>query len=286
MINMLRIRHIIQKRAFTTVPLSFTRYAVNKEIKSKEPLIICHGLFGSKQNWRSLAKSLSQSCQRDVYAIDARNHGESPHAHEHHYEAMSHDIVEFIKQHDLEHPVLLGHSMGGKVMMHVALQQPELPSKLVVVDIAPVHLPLTREYHDHIRIMRDIQSRRLTRQKEADEILQTVEPDLVVRQFLLTNLKKNKTDGVYQFRVPLGILENALAHLGEFRQKGQYHGPTLFMTGSKSPFRKPFQRTPQLVPLYFPNADIVTVEDAGHWIQAEKPDEFLSITTEFINRDV
>ncbi|KAI8378180.1 Alpha/Beta hydrolase protein [Choanephora cucurbitarum] len=283
---MFKVWPIVQKRSFTTVPLAFAKYSANEQIKSNKPLIICHGLFGSKQNWRSLAKSLSQSCQRDVYAIDVRNHGESPHAHEHHYEAISHDILEFIQHHQLQQPILLGHSMGGKAMMYVALQQPEMVSKLIVVDIAPVHSPLTREYHDHIRIMREIQSRRLTRQKEADDILKTVEPDVAVRQFLLTNLKKNKSDGVYQFRVPLTILENALGHLGEFRpKKGVYQGPTLFITGDQSPFRKPFLRMPSLIPSYFPNATVVTVKEAGHWVQAEKPDEFLSLTTEFIHQN-
>ncbi|KAI8076503.1 Alpha/Beta hydrolase protein [Gilbertella persicaria] len=272
------------KRFYSTVPLSFTKYNAPKDM-GKHPLVICHGLFGSKQNWRSLAKHLCQSCQRDVYTLDARNHGQSPHVHEHNYHAMSQDVIQFVKQQGIHHPILMGHSMGGKVMMHVALDQPELPSKIVIVDIAPVHLPLTREYHDHIRIMRDIQSRRLTKQKEADKILQTVEPDLVVRQFLLTNLKKNKEDGVYQFRNPLSILENALSRLGEFRQTGTYEGPTLFITGDKSPFRKPFIRQPELAKRYFPNAEIVNVKGAGHWVQAEKPQEFLSIATEFINKE-
>lgn len=157
-------------------------------------------------------------------------------------------------------------------MMNVSLRNPEIPSKLIVIDMAPIKLQLTREYSDHIEAMRDIQSRKLTTQKEADEILQKFEPDLVVRQFLLTNLKKSKSTGIYQFRIPYDILGEALSQMGGFSFEAQplpdtrqYKGPTLFITGGKSPFRKQFVDHPELIKAQFPNSIVENIEDAGHW---------------------
>ncbi|KAI8645205.1 Alpha/Beta hydrolase protein [Parasitella parasitica] len=278
-----------------SVPLSFTKYDIptqEKLITRKQPLIICHGLFGSKQNWRSLAKSISLQCNCEVYTIDARNHGESPHDEHHTYDLMGNDLLRFITDHNIDNPMLMGHSMGGKVVMNVSLRYPELPSKLLVVDMAPVKLQLTREYSDHIQAMRDIQSRKLTRQRDADEILKAFEPDLIVRQFLLTNLKKSRSTGIYQFRIPFDILGQALSQLGGFSFETEplpvsrlYQGPTLFITGGKSPFRKQFVDYPNLIKAQFPNSMIKNIAEAGHWVQTEKPQEFLNLTTSFINKE-
>ncbi|CEP13627.1 hypothetical protein [Parasitella parasitica] len=264
-----------------SVPLSFTKYDIltqEKLISRKRPLIICHGLFGSKQNWRSLAKSISLQCNCE----DARNHGESPHDEHHTYDLMGNDLMRFIKDHNIQNPMLMGHSMGGKVMMNISLRYPELPSKLIVIDMAPIKLQLTREYSDHIEAMRDIQSRKLTKQRDADEILQKSEPDLVVRQFLLTNLKKSKSTGIYQFRIPFDILGRALSQLGGFSFETeplpvsrQYRGPTLFITGGKSPFRKQFIDHPDLIKTQFPDAIIDNIEEAGHW--GKKQEKFKGI---------
>jgi pimeloyl-ACP methyl ester carboxylesterase len=152
--------------------------------------------------------------------------------------------------------------------MNVALRKPEIPSKMIVIDMAPVPLKLTREYSVHIDAMREIQAKRLTKQKDADDILKQFEPDLVVRQFLLTNLKKNRSDGVYQFRIPYDILDRALGRMGGFDKAGPqkpYTGPTLFITGGKSPFRKQFVEYPEEIKAQFPNSIIENIEDAGHW---------------------
>ncbi|KAL9541024.1 hypothetical protein MBANPS3_009355 [Mucor bainieri] len=270
-----QFKRLYSSYASKTVPLSFTKYdapSKNKLISRKQPLIICHGLFGSKQNWRSLAKSISSQCNCEVYTIDARNHGESPHDEHHTYDLMGSDLIRFIQEHNIKNPMLMGHSMGGKVMMNVSLRQPQLPSKLIVIDMAPIKLQLTREYSDHIEAMREIQSKQLTKQKEADEILQKFEPDLIVRQFLLTNLKKSRSTGVYQFRIPYDILGRALSQMGGFSfetqlisESRQYQGPTLFITGGKSPFRKQFVDHPEQIKAQFPNSVIQNIEDAGHW---------------------
>ncbi|KAI9469798.1 MAG: Alpha/Beta hydrolase protein [Benjaminiella poitrasii] len=289
----LRVLHKVDNRFYSSVnvPLSFTKYDINKTktviTKRNPPLIIHHGLFGSKQNWKSLAKNLSANCNCEVYVVDARNHGDSPHNEIHTYNAMAKDLIQFIGDHKIKHPILMGHSMGGKVVMNVALHQPGLLSKLIVVDIAPVYHKLSREYDHHIEAMREIQARQLTKQKEADKILQKFEPDLIVRQFLLTNLKKDRATGVYQFRIPFDILGRSLNHMGEFsNNQQQYTGPTLFITGGASPFRKPFVNQSEIIKQQFPNSHIMTIEGAGHWVHTEKPQEFLGFVTVFINSAV
>ncbi|KAF7728552.1 hypothetical protein EC973_005956 [Apophysomyces ossiformis] len=178
---------------------------------------------------------------------------------------MANDLAEFVKEQQLQRPVFLGHSMGGKTVMTLALRQPTIPSKLIVVDIAPLHMPLSREFQMYVEGMRAIDAVSPTKQKVADEILQTYEPDLIVRQFLLTNLKRHK-DGIYRFRVPYDTLGDSLGRLGEFLTEPlHYEGPTLFITGGRSPYRKPFLKHPNLVQKQFPRSHIENIEDVGHW---------------------
>ncbi|KAI7881504.1 Alpha/Beta hydrolase protein [Mucor mucedo] len=265
------------------VPLSFTKFGN----QTKAPLIICHGLFGSKQNWKSLAKNINEQTQSPVYTVDARNHGNSPHVEPHTYGLMAQDILKLIKDEGLENPMLMGHSMGGKVMMDVALNQPELPSKLIVIDMPPIPIKLSTEYNTHAEAMKEINALQLKKQKEADEVLQKYEPDLIVRQFLLTNLKKNlKKDGIYEFRVAYDTLGRSIGHMGDFFQSEPnkvYHGPTLFITGDVSPYRKYFIQHADMIKAQFPNSRLENIKGAGHWVQTEQPKAFLSSVINFIN---
>ncbi|KAG2224485.1 hypothetical protein INT45_010551 [Circinella minor] len=249
------------------VPLSYTKYPASEKNQTSHnaPLIVCHGLFGSKQNWRSLARSMSQRLSRDVYTLDMRNHGESPHAELHTYDAMANDLVAFMEHHKLENPILLGHSMGGKVVMATALQHPQLVKKLVVVDIAPFSLPLSNDFASYIDAMRKIDQANVKKQSQADEILQDVESDMGIRMFILTNLKR-QSDGHYKFRIPYDILGKALGHVGDFTKvEGQYPGPTQFIAGGNSNYCKPLQQYPDKLKLMFPDYRIDVVENAGHW---------------------
>ncbi|KAI8984713.1 Alpha/Beta hydrolase protein [Mycotypha africana] len=277
--------------------LSFKRFG-SRTHNNKNPLIICHGLFGSKQHWKSLAQKIHAITQHDVWTIDARNHGESPHHPTHDYQVMANDLVHFMNQHELKKSILLGHSMGGKVAMNAALRYPQLVAKLIVVDIPPLQVPLTKEYHGYIKVMKEIQQKRLKRQSEAYDMISAVEPDVGVQHFLLTNLKKNlKKDGIYEFRIPLDILDSALDNLGEFessipaapssdRSSIHFMGPTLFITGQHSPFRVPFVEYPDKIKAFFPNSTVKEIKGSGHWVQADKPDEFLDTVNTFINDGV
>ncbi|KAJ2820463.1 Rho-type GTPase activating protein Rga1, partial [Coemansia sp. 'formosensis'] len=178
-------------RELSTVKLEFT--ATKAETASnKAPLVILHGLFGSKQNWRAISKQLSRTLGRDTYSVDLRNHGDSPHMEPHSYEAMSGDIVRFIQDHELGRPVLIGHSMGGKVVMRTALDHPDLVSQLIVDDVVPCKVDLAHDFGRYVTGLRDIENRDISVQREADMLLVEIENDVSVRQFLLTNMKKVK----------------------------------------------------------------------------------------------
>lgn len=155
-------------------------------------------------------------------------------------------------------------------MMTLALRRPEIASKLIVIDMAPIPIKLSGEYQHHVEAMREINRLQLKKQKEADKVLQQYEPDLVVRQFLMTNLKKNlNKDGVYEFRIPYDTLGRSIDQLGDFFQSQPpletYQGSTLFITGGLSPYRREFLEHPDLIKAQFPNSRIVNIEGAGHW---------------------
>lgn len=177
---------------------------------------------------------------------------------------MSQDIIQFITRHNLINPILVGHSMGGKAVMTTALQEPELVSKLVVVDMPPVSLRLGRSFRQYIEAMKEIEAAQVSKQSEADAILARYEQDLGIRMFLLTNLKRK--DGRQQFRVPLDILGQSLKSIGDFEIKEQtYDRPTLFIAGGKSPYATPFKDQKEVIDALFPNSKLEVIEDTGHW---------------------
>ncbi|KAI1814802.1 alpha beta hydrolase fold family [Poronia punctata] len=245
------------------------------------PIIFMHGLFGSKKNNRSVSKVLARDLKRHVYAIDLRNHGDSPHAPRHDYVAMADDVAGFISEHGLKEPTLIGHSMGAKTAMTLALDQPSLISDIVSVDNAPIDAQLGRSFATYVRGMRKIEEARATRQAEADEILASYEPDLPIRQFLLGNMTRvpdenDSKKNVLKFRIPLDTLGKSLDHLGDFPfrdpDQNRFEKPALFVRGSKSTY-VPDEAIP-IIGRFFPRFSLVDV-DAGHWLISEKPSDFL-----------
>jgi len=148
------------------------------------PVVIVHGLLGSSRNWQTAAKDLGERYR--VYALDLRNHGDSPHASPHSYAAMCEDLVEWMESQSIAKAILIGHSMGGKLAMKFACERPERVAKLVVVDIAPKVYP--NSHDDDLSAMLSIDTHSLANRSEADEALQTAVPDWGLRQFLLTSL--------------------------------------------------------------------------------------------------
>ncbi|MFD2933516.1 alpha/beta fold hydrolase [Spirosoma flavum] len=245
-------------------------------------IVILHGIFGSSDNWLTISKTIAARGYR-VFALDQRNHGQSPRADEQDYQSMAADLREFLIDQGLENPILVGHSMGGKtVMQYVMTYRNDGPpprfSKLVVVDIAPKFYPI--HHADLIRGLKAIDLLGIKGRNEADAILQQYEPSLPVRQFLLKNLYRTE-QGVFDWRINLPIIERELHTVGEeLTNPHIVTDPTLFIRGSESPYI--LDEDIPGIKRIFPNAQIEIIQGAGHWVQAEKPVEFVEVLMKFI----
>ncbi|TQV99132.1 hypothetical protein V2A60_004628 [Cordyceps javanica] len=232
-----------------------------------------------------MSKALARDLGRYVYALDLRNHGQSPHHKQHDYVSMAEDVLRFISDHDFRNTTLIGHSMGAKTAMALALQSPESVANIVAVDNAPVDALLGSDFPSYIRAMRKVDHSRITKLAEADRILQEVEQSLPIRQFLLGNLRRETGQNIQTFRIPLDILGAALGHLGDFPFKNpaqyRFEKPALFVRGTKSRY-VPDEVLP-VVGQFFPKFRLSDI-DAGHWVISEQPEEFRGAVVEFLQK--
>ncbi|USW51614.1 Putative alpha/beta hydrolase-1 [Septoria linicola] len=276
-------------RAYSTtelgngVNMAYDLYEPEQQAQGS-PIVFVHGLFGSKRNHRSMSKVLVRDLKRPVYAIDTRNHGDSSHHQKHDYTALAEDLELFLRHHKLQDTCLIGHSMGAKTVMAVALRKQVKIGSLIPVDNAPIDAALKSDFSKYIIGMRKIEGSSVKTMKEADKILQNYEEALPIRQFLLTNLMKDE-NGLQKFKVPLKYLTPALHGLGDFPFKdpdeARYQGPTLIVRGTQSHYVS--DETLPICGRFFPNfvsADI----DAGHWVISEKPEEFRQAVVEFLSK--
>ncbi|KAI9746443.1 MAG: hypothetical protein M1818_000156 [Claussenomyces sp. TS43310] len=252
-------------------------------IPARAPIIFMHGLFGSKKNNRSISKALARDLGRPVYAVDLRNHGDSPHAPCHDYLAMAEDIAGFMVEHELKDATLIGHSMGAKTAMTFALRYPDRLKSIVSVDNAPIDAALLGNFGKYIQGMKKIEDVGITKQAEADKILQEYENSLPIRQFLLQNLYRPADQKTQRFKVPLKILASALDNLGDFPFKNpeevRFQKPALFVRGTQSHY-VPDEALP-IIGRFFPMFELADV-DAGHWLISEQPEAFRSAVVEFL----
>ena len=240
------------------------------------PLVILHGIFGSGENWFTVAKKFSEHFR--VFLVDQRNHGRSPHSDEFSYSVLVQDLLDFANEHKLSQFFLLGHSMGGKVAMQFACKYPERLLGLVVVDIAP------RKYAPHHQLilegLKAVDLDRFTSRNQADEAMARFIPELDVRQFLLKNLYR-KEDGRFAWRINLPVLEQSASSIGEDSgSEGPSMVPALFVKGNQSQYIRPADEVE--ITKRYPHAAIAGIEGAGHWVQAEKPDEFTHCVLNFL----
>lgn len=251
-----------------------------RQIGDEGPAIIfIHGVFGSSDNYVTISKSIAAQGYR-VFSVDQRNHGQSPRSDDFDYKSMAADLYEFITDHQLDKPTLVGHSMGGKTVMQYAIDYPNTVSKLVIVDIAPKFYPV--HHGDILRGLNAIPLATLKNRNEADAILSQYEPSPTVRQFLLKNLYRN-AEGQFDWRINLPVIEREIHGVGEELTHGQpILEPTLFIRGSESGYIADAD-TPGIKRL-FPNVQIETIEGAGHWVQAEKPAEFVDVLLRFVQQ--
>jgi pimeloyl-ACP methyl ester carboxylesterase len=239
------------------------------------PLVIAHGLYGSARNWGVIARRLADT--RDVLAVDMRNHGNSAWADVHGYPEMAADLAEVIES--LGTPAdLLGHSMGGKATMQLALTRPALLRRIVIADIAPV--AYGHDQTRHIHAMRALDLTDLATRGEADRRLAADVEDASLRAFFLQSLDLKARPP--RWRLNLDVLEREMPKIvGWPGTKGQFTGPALFLTGGDSSYVRPEHR--DTIRSLFPAARFAKIPGVGHWLHAEKPREFEETVRVFLN---
>ena len=254
-----------------SLELSFNEYG------SGPPVVILHGLFGSKRNFSAIARRLADTFH--VVTVDLRNHGESPWDDRHDYPALAADVAQLIERQLGQPAAVIGHSMGGKVAMLLALTRPDLVKRLVVVDIPPARSRGTPI--DYVHAMQAVPLKQLSRRSEVEEALTTSIADPVVRGFLVTNIA-SRPDGLAW--IPnLDAIERQFDTILDWPtlpEGTRYPGPTLFLTGATSAFVTP-EHEP-LIHQLFPAVRLEQVAAAGHWVHAEKPEEFLAAVRRFL----
>jgi pimeloyl-ACP methyl ester carboxylesterase len=255
-------------------------------------VVFVHGLFGQGKNWTTIAKALAE--RHRVTLLDLPNHGHSPWTDTVDYEDMAELVAAELESYG-EPVTLVGHSMGGKVAMTLALRRPELVRGLVVVDIAPVEYPVSGGRTDdpdeeaspfagYIAAMKALDLTTLQRREDADEALQAAVPSRMVRGFLLQSLVREglgSSGGGWRWRLNLDLLERDLEHLRGFPEPppgGHYDGPVLWIAGANSHYVLPEDRV--RMDALFPTTRLVRIKNAGHWVHSEQP----AIFTETIRR--
>ena len=243
-----------------------------------KPFIILHGLLGSSDNWQTLSKRFAEHFR--VFAVDLRNHGKSPHDALIDYLSMAADLDAFIGKHQLRNPILLGHSMGGKVAMQFAGTFPERLEKLIVADIAPKSYP---DYHTQILdALGELDLGKFSSRSEIDSALAAKISEAPLRQFLLKNVTRD-ADGPFRWKINLPAIREHYPKITEnVLIKHPFDRPTLFIRGEKSDYITDADEP--AIRRSFPHAEIATIRGAGHWLHAEKPDEFFRLTMDFCEK--
>ncbi len=252
-------------------PLPMLNYSEFGE-KDRPPVIIVHGLYGSGRNWGVIAKRLSDSFR--VYTVDQRNHGLSPRTTTHSYPEMAADLADLIAH--LGGPVqLVGHSMGGKAVMTLALTQPELVSRMVIADIAPV--AYTHSQLPYIHAMRAVDLSRVARRSDAEAQLAALGVETALCSFFTQSLDIQEK----RWRLNLDTLERDMDKIMGFPEiTSQYDGATLFLSGANSDYVQSGQR--DTIKGFFPNAHFAKLKDAGHWLHADQPRAFEAALRNFL----
>lgn len=250
----------------------------SKILGKGRPFIILHGFLGMSDNWKTLGTQYSENGFQ-VHLIDQRNHGKSFHSEEFNYDLLSDDVINYMDHHNIDSAYVMGHSMGGKTAMQLATSHPERVTKLIVADIAPKYYP---PHHDFIfNGLSHLDFDQISDRREADDELAKHIKVKGIRQFLLKNLywvKKEKLG----FRFNFDVLKNRMEEIGEnIFPNAIYDGPTLFLRGDRSEYIQPNDFAE--IKRHFPNAQIETIDKAGHWLHAENPKQFYEKSFSFLN---
>ncbi len=243
-----------------------------------QSLIILHGFLGMSDNWKTLGNQFAENGFQ-VHLIDQRNHGRSFHSENFDYEILSKDLQNYFQAHGILRTNIIGHSMGGKTAMQFATTLPEIVDRLIVADISPKYYPPHHQYIIDALVQLDFEV--IKSRKEADTALATHLTDFGIRQFLLKNLHW-KEPGRLGLRFNLDVLRNKMEEIGEsIYSTSVFNGKTLFLRGDRSEYILP-NDYPK-IHLHFPNAQIDTIDNAGHWLHAENPKQFFEKASNFLN---
>jgi esterase len=240
-----------------------------------KPLIILHGLLGSLRNWHSISQKLADHFQ--VIAVDLPNHGRSPHCAHMDYPSMAADIAEVMQAHHLARAHVMGHSMGGKVAMQLAMLHPELVVRLIVVDIAP--RAYSRRLDRIFAALLALDPHAFETRQDLENTLAGPIPDLSTRQFLLSNLTRDPAGG-YRWRIGLHEIHHNSSHLVKALSEGTpFQGPTLFLRGEQSDFL--LETDMDLIHRWFPHAELQTIPRSRHLLHTENPEALLQAVLGF-----
>ena len=244
-------------------------------------VIILHGLFGISDNWVTFGRKLAEEGYQ-VYIPDQRNHGQSPHSPVFNYLALADDLNEFIEDHDIEEPVIIGHSMGGKVTARYALENPELLKKVIIVDISLRAYPGRSSHKKIIDGMRRINFDMAHSRKQVDMLLSERIPDFRIRQFILKNLywkEKDRLDWRINFEAICDNLDELFDGIDTI---DRFDKPALFIRGGLSDYI--IEEDFPVIKYNFPQSEIVTIENATHWVHAEAPEKFAKLVFDFLKK--
>lgn len=241
-------------------------------------VIILHGLFGQGRNWAMIARGLAETHR--VFSVDMRNHGDSPWDDEMTYPAMADDVARLIETQDRGPAMLIGHSLGGKATMTLAMQRPELVERACIVDIAPV--PYDHDFETHLEAMLGLDLASIKRRGEAEARLRETLNDPHLAGFLIRNLSQD-VDGGFRWRVNLAALADHMDDLLDFpifEADQAYDGPALFLAGGASTYVRSYHQAE--IERLFPNAEIEIIEGAGHWPHADDPNGVIARLRPFL----
>lgn len=243
---------------------------------SPRHLIIVHGLFGMLDNWATLGKKYAEYFT--THLIDLRNHGRSFHSEEISHKLMAEDLYNYMQEKKIQKASFIGHSLGGKAVMEFALKYPEKVDKLIVADMAP------KDYEPHhqaiLKAINSVDFSQVEKRTDVEEFLKPYIKDASVRMFLMKSVNRLES-GKYVFKFNAkSLTENYVDLIKNHLPEKTFNGDALFIGGSKSNYITEAD-TPQ-IHHYFPKAKIIKIKDAGHWLHAEKPNEFFVETLEFL----
>jgi pimeloyl-ACP methyl ester carboxylesterase len=246
-----------------------------------QPIIILHGIFGISDNWVTIGRRLAEKFE--VFILDQRNHGQSPHSDTFNYFAMVEDLYEFIEDHQLSHPILIGHSMGGKVAMYFALEHPHRVDRLIVVDMSVRAYPARQQHMEILNAMLSVDFDSIQTREEVEQIITTKIKSSKVSQFILKNLYRiGKTRLAWRPNVEdiYNNIENVFEGIDLLYSS---EVPALFIRGGNSDYIP--DEDVELIKKKFPIAEFVTIQNAGHWVHADAPDELCKQFSEFLEKE-